>query len=93
MANMKLFDEYLQLADTLAATAGKDELLECARLLALNLAHYQIEYGALPIDATLDAAYSEEPNDAQVELVTKGMEALVGVLGGVMQGFDPKPAH
>lgn len=93
MANMELFNEYLQLADKLAMTASKNELLECARLLALNLAHYQIEYGELPINSTLDAAYSDEPNDAQIELVTKGMDNLVGVLGGVMQGFDPKPSH
>jgi hypothetical protein len=93
MADMTVFKQYIQLAEGLAATASKDELLECARLLALNLTHYQMIYGELPLDTTLDAAYSDELNDAQLELVTKGMETLVGVLGGVIQGFEPKPSH
>jgi len=38
-------------------------------------------------------AYAEEPNDAQVKLLTRGMETIVGVLGGIVQGFEPKPSH
>lgn len=93
MSDMTLFKQYCQLAENLATTAGKDELLECARLLALNLTHYQMHYGELPLDVTLDAAYSDELNEAQLEFVTKGMETLVGVLGGIIQGFEPKPSH
>src|SRR5665647_1715160 len=84
MADVTLFKQYLQLADQLAQVASKEELAECARLLALNLAHYELRYGMLPIDEVLDAAYSDEPNDQQIELVTKGMETMVGVLGGIV---------
>ncbi len=38
-------------------------------------------------------AYAEEPNDEQVKLLTKGLETLVGVLGGIVQGFDEKKHH
>lgn len=93
MSDLTLFKQYLQLADQLAQVASKEDLAEYARLLALNIAHYELKYGMLPIDETLDAAYSDEPNDQQIELVTKGMETMVGVLGGIVQGFDPKPSH
>lgn len=39
MADVTRFKQYLQLADQLAQVASKEELAECARLLALNLAH------------------------------------------------------
>ena len=35
----------------------------------------------------------DELNDQHIELVTKGMEIMVGVLGGVVQGFEPKLNH
>jgi hypothetical protein len=93
MTDLTIFKQYLQLADQLALVASKEELSECARLLAMGLAHYEITYGQLPLDEALDAAYSDEPNDQQIELVTKGMETMVGVLGGIVQGFEPKPSH
>jgi hypothetical protein len=35
------FQQYYKLADVLIEQASKEQLAECARLLALNLAHYQ----------------------------------------------------
>jgi len=31
--------------------------------------------------------------NAQKDVMTKGMETLVGVRGGIVQGFDDKPAN
>ena len=45
------------------------------------------------VDVTLATTYSGKPNDQQAELVAKGMETMVGVLGGVIQGFDEKVSH
>jgi len=44
----------------------------------------------LPLDETLAALESDQPNEAQVEMLNKGMENLVGVLGGLIQGLDEK---
>jgi hypothetical protein len=33
--------------------ASKEQLAECARLLALNLAHYRARHGELPLEETL----------------------------------------
>lgn len=91
--DMHRFQQYLQLADQLASVATKEDLAECARLLAINIAHYESVYGALPLDETLQMVYSEKPNQAQIDLMARGMETMVGVLGGIVQGFEPKPNH
>lgn len=93
MTDMYRFKQYLTLADQLANVATKEDITECARLLAINLAHYESIHGALPLDETLEIAYAEEPNQAQIDLMTRGMETMVGVLGGIVQGFETKPHH
>ena len=42
MSNTALFQQYLKLADKLAAHASKEVLAECARLLAFNVAHAEM---------------------------------------------------
>src|SRR5665647_1194253 len=58
MADMQQFRHYLSLADQLASFATKEDLAECARLLAINVAHYESVYGELPLDETLAMALS-----------------------------------
>jgi len=59
----------------------KDQLAEAARLLALNLAHYQIRYGEIPLE-NFDQLMATQEIDAETErLVSRGMENLVGLLG------------
>ena len=93
MVNMQLFKQYLQVSDQLVSVASKEDLAECARLLAINIAHYESVHGALPLDETLEMAYAEDPNQAQIDLMSRGMETMVGVLGGIVQGFEPKSNH
>jgi len=90
MADLSSFQQYYKLADILIEQASKEQLAECARLLALNLAHYQGLYGDVPLDATLAILDASEPNDDQAMLLGGGMEMLVGVLGGVLSGLDEK---
>ena len=45
------------------------------------------------VDVTLATTYSGKPNDQQAELVAKGMETMVGVLGNVIQGFEDRVGH
>lgn len=53
MADLSSSEQYYKLADILIEKANKEQLAECARLLALNLAHYQGKYGEMPLDATI----------------------------------------
>lgn len=87
MADVSDFEQYYKLADLLIEQATKEQLAECARLLALNLAHYQGVYGEVPLDETLSILNAAEPNDEQLELLATGMETLVGVLGNVLSGL------
>ena len=87
MADLSGFQQYYRLADILIEQASKEQLAECARLLALNLAHYQGRFGEIPLEDTLAVLDATEPNDEQEVLLRDGMEVLVGVLGGVLSGL------
>jgi hypothetical protein len=93
MIDMQRFKQTLQVSDQLINVATEEDLAECVRLLAINIAHYESVHGALPLDETLEMAYAEEPNQAQVDLMTRGMETIVGVLRGIVQGFDNNVHH
>lgn len=87
MADLFRYLQYYKLADALVETASKEQLAECSRLLALNLAHYQGLYGEVPLSDTLAMVNTSQPNDEQAVLLADGMEILVGVLGTVLSGL------
>lgn len=87
MADLSRFAEYSKLADLLIERSSKEQLAECARLLALNLAHYQGLYGEVPLTDTLALVDAIEPNDDQAVLLADGMEILIGLLGNVLSGL------
>jgi hypothetical protein len=87
MADQSDLQQYYRLANILIEQAGKEQLAQCARLLALNLAHYQGKFGEMPLEDTLAILDATEPNDEQEVLLRDGMEILVGLLGGVLSGL------
>lgn len=87
MSDLSTFQQYYKLADQLIEKVSKDDLAECARLMALNVAHYQSKYGELPLDETLAMISTDKPNDEQLRLLAEGMEIFVGVLGNVVTGI------
>lgn len=87
MADLSDFRQYYRLAGILIDQASKEQLAECARLLALNLAHYQGRFGEIPLEDTLAILDATEPNDEQGVLLRDGMEILVGLLGNVLSGL------
>ena len=87
MADLSEFNQYCKLADMLIDQADKEQVAECARLLALNLAHYQGKVGEISLDETLAVLNADEPNEAQARLLADGMQNLGGVLGNVVSGL------
>lgn len=87
MSDLSTFEQYYKLADQLIQKVSKDDLAECARLLALNVAHYQSKYGELPLDEASAMIGMTKPNAEQLQLMAAGMEVLVGVLGNVVMGL------
>jgi len=88
MSALSTFAQYNKLADQLIEKVSKDDLAECARLLALKVAHYESKYGELPLDETLAMIGMTTPSEAQLQLMANGMEVFVGVLGSVVSGID-----
>ena len=88
MSDLKTFATYYTLAEKLIEKVSKDDLAETARLLALNIAHYQSKFGELPLDETLSMLGQAQPNNEQLEILNSGMEIFVGVLGNVVTGMD-----
>jgi len=90
MADLQTFSEYMKVEAELMKLATKEEVLEAARLLALNLAHYELKYGVLSLDEVLATLATDHPNDEQVELLNKGMQNLIGMLGNQIRGLDER---
>jgi hypothetical protein len=84
MSDLSTLKQYYKLADQLIEKVSKEDIAECARLMALNVAHYQSKYGELPLDETLAMIGMSNLNEEQIKLLTDGMEIFVGVLGNVV---------
>jgi len=87
MPDIPTFGQYYRLADQLIEKVSKEDFAECARLLALNVEHYQSKFGELPLDETLAMIGMTKPNEEQLQLMTDGMEIFVGVLGNIVAGI------
>lgn len=92
MATLLELSHLYNLTDQLVEKASKQELAETARLLAVNLSHYQMKYGDLPLDEQLAMIDIEKPNAEQTEMLVNGMTNLVGLLGNVVMGIN-EPRH
>jgi hypothetical protein len=88
MSELSKFAQYNKLANQLIEKSSKEDIAETARLLALNVAHYQSKYGELPLEEQLAMIGMTKPNEQQLQLMANGMEVLVGVLGSVVLGID-----
>lgn len=80
MAERSIFEQTYELVDMLIAKATKEQLAECARVLALSLAHHQLRHGEVPVDQTLATLRMYEPTEEYLNLLVDGMTNLVGVL-------------
>ena len=59
-----------------------EELARCTRLLALNIGHFQTNYGALPKDEMIALLHADAVDSEQARLLADGMQVLIGVLDG-----------
>ena len=83
------FAAFLPLSDKMLARAEREDLDECARILAVQCAHNQSKFGKLPMSETLEVLNSETMNDEQAKWIAYGFEPVVGVLG-VLEQEHPK---
>jgi len=88
MPDLQKLQQYMILVDQLVEVTEKEDIAECARLLAMNVAHYKRRYGELPLEDHLSMIVTDDINDEQAELVIDGMETLVGMLGTVIEDVE-----
>jgi hypothetical protein len=89
------FTNWMGLVDYLVASATRDQLADAARLLALNVAHYQNIYGETPLENFVQLLELQEIDGRTTRLVATGMQNLVSVLGLVTIQDDAAndPSH
>ena len=87
MPDLIPFKQYSELAAQLVAAATKEQLAECAKILALNVAHSNARFGEAPTDDLTAALRGGTITDETAAILGDGMGGLVGVLGTVM-GLD-----
>jgi len=92
MDDLDDFRTFYELADRLIADASKDDVAEAAPLLALNVAHYQLKYGALPLENFAEMLRAQTIDHETAKLLSAGMQNLVGVLGQVLGFADEGPS-
>lgn len=63
MTDLTEYRQYSEIAEQLIKIADMEQLAECARLLAMNVAHYEMKYGALLLDEVLATTQSGMSND------------------------------
>ncbi|MCI0401470.1 MAG: hypothetical protein L0Z68_09300 [Gammaproteobacteria bacterium] len=70
---MKRFKTFYLVLDDLVAKSGKEDLVECARLLALNLAQYKQEFGELPQEGYKKLRVAKSIDEKTPKLVASSM--------------------
>ncbi len=82
------FKAYWKLSDELVEKATKEQLVEAARILALQSAHYARKYGESPLPTLFELLKASELDPPRVQLLRDGTEAFVGVLAVVVEGIE-----
>ena len=93
MDNLEHFRTFYELADRLIAEASKENVAEAARILAMNVAHYQQKYGALEFENFAEMLRADHIDEQTAALLSGGMQNLVGALGQVLGMDDSGEVH
>ena len=84
------FTEFLKLTDKMIDDTSKSVIAEAARLLAVQIGHYQRKFGVLPLDETIDLLETETLDEGQAGWIADGLEILAVALASIKE--DDKPA-
>jgi len=74
------FKDYYKRLDKIIADSTKKDLAECARLLALNVAHYKSKYGELPLEEHQAMLEVDDIDEEMAKLLASGVLEMMSVL-------------
>ncbi len=80
MTPLAEFKNYYKRLDTMIAESTKADLAECARLLALNVAHYKAKYGELPLEEHQAMLEADDIDEEMAKLLASGVLEMAVVL-------------
>ena len=83
--------EYLKLTDKMIDGASKDALAEAARMLAVQVGHYQRKFGNLPFDEAMELLESQSLDEEQAGWVADGLEVLAVAIASIKDDEEPQP--
>ncbi len=92
MSALAEFKDYYKRLDEMIAESTKADLAECARLLALNVAHYRTKYGELPLEEHQAMLEADDIDEEMARLLASGVLEMISVLalvtGSEAEGAD-----
>ncbi len=74
------FKDYYKRLDEMITKSTKADLTECARLLALNVAHYKAKYGELPLEEHQAMLEANDIDEEMAQLLVGGVLEMAVVL-------------
>ena len=81
------FKTYWALSEKMIADASKEDIVEAARILAMQAAHFARKYGELQLPDLTHLLSATSLDKESIGLLRDGTEALVGVLAMVTGGI------
>ena len=90
------FIGYWRLSEEMVTKASKEEVVETARILAMQVAHFTRKYGEQELPDFSHFLSASSVDNESISLLRDGSEAFVGVLATVSGGAldDPdSPVH
>jgi hypothetical protein len=75
--------EFIKLTDRMINDASKDAIVNAARMLAIQVGHYQRKFGTLPLEDAIELLETETLNEDQAGWVADGLENLAVAIASV----------
>lgn len=85
------FIGYWRLSEEMVTKASKEEIVETARILAMQVAHFTRKYGEQELPDFTNFLSASAVDNESVSLLRDGSEAFVGVLATVSGGSLDEP--
>ena len=82
-------NQLTELTDRMINDASKDAVVAAARMLAVQVGHYQRKFGAISLDETMDLLESDGLSEEQAAWMADGLENLAVALASIDDEEQP----
>ena len=81
--------EFMKLTDRMINEASKGAIVDAARILAIQVGHYQRKFGTLPLEEAIELLETETLSEDQAARVADGLENLAVAIASVKDEEKP----